>query len=89
MGENPKRGAWMEGRQLKQDLKTPRVHVKRGPTGSAQPGRKSIEERIKVTRCANCGELGHWKKEWRKANKKKVGFDDSVDDNATEVRTFK
>ena len=28
-------------------------------------------------------------KEWRKANNKKVGFAESVDDNATETRTFK
>ena len=28
-------------------------------------------------------------KEWRKANKKKVGFEESVDDNATETRTFR
>ena len=61
-----KRRTWAENKQLKAARKKDRRHFEdRGSRPPRPPGKKKIpkSELVKVTRCGNCGERGHWKED--------------------------
>lgn len=61
--------SWLENKQLKAERKKDRRHFDQPDERAPRPvGRKrlSIDELKKVTRCANCGEKGHWREECTK-----------------------
>jgi len=61
--------SWSENKELKNAMKKDRRHfddpTSRPPRDRAEGGkrRKNIAELKKVTKCANCGEKGHWRAE--------------------------
>ena len=68
--------SWLENRQLKAARKKDRRHFDEKDEGAPRPaGRKrlSIDELKKVTRCANCGEKGHWREECTRPYRAKSG----------------
>ena len=79
---NMRRRTWSEARQLKRDKARDRDHFdsrRKKTTGSPRPkaGRRkiSIDELKKTTKCANCGEKGHWKKECKNPYRPKPSSD--------------
>ena len=68
---------WAESRQLKAARKKDRRHFDDPGGRSSRPSssrRLSVEELKKVTKCAKCGEKGHWKAECPNAPQSKSSF---------------
>eukprot|EP00435_Cladocopium_sp_Y103_P033995 s1227_g8.t1 len=70
-----RRRSWSENKELKNAMKKDRRHfdepTSRAPRDPAPPHRrkKNIAELKRITRCAKCGEKGHWRAECDKPNK--------------------
>ena len=68
---------WSEDKELKNALKKDRRHFadpeSRAPKDPPAPNRrrKNIAELKRITRCANCGEKGHWQAECQQPYKRK------------------
>ena len=72
-GFKGKRRSWSENKKLKMAQRKDRRHFEEGGRLDKPPHRRklSIQELKRVTKCANCGERGHWREDCRKAFKPK------------------
>ena len=90
-GFKNKRRSWSDNKKLKMAQKKDRRHFEDGGRADKPPHRRrlSIQELKKVTKCANCGERGHWREDCRKPFKPKAtGVGDRPGSNGAAPSAF-